>query len=529
MTNFKLIFSNLLKKDWKKLLVMLLGLVYFAVFYVPVISTLYRTKAELLAMFETLKNPAMIALVGPTEATSQTVTIASFYFQEMTLFTALIFILVGMLHVISRTRAEEEEGLSELVLSFPVGKLTQSVAVLLELTIFYLTSGVLMAGLMTVLTRPSDGFTLTANVLYSFGLALTGLMFSALALVIVQLFATATTVRTASFMIFGVLYIGRAFTDISALDFSRFNPLAWIYLMSLSVGNHGGYLLVMLVLTVLLSLVALKLQTGRDVSGSLLIDKEKRHQPSKLYSTILGFVIKNAQSQVVIWLVSALLMGASYGSIFGDIDSFIKDNATIQAMFVVNPNFNLAEQFISVISMILVVLAIIPVIALIGRLGKDERLGRLDLLFVKTSRVKLLLMTWLSAVLLGILTAEIGGLGLYLAESAVMQKPIGLSTVLSAVTVFLPTVLVFASLAVFLLAINRKLLNLAWFYLTASFIIDYLGSMLKLDKIFHQLTPFYWVPRLPVGQMTWAYVIVMCGVGLLLLAVSCLIYRRRDI
>ena len=135
-------------------------------------TNIYITKTELLAIFETLKNPAMIALVGPTEATTQTVTLASFYFQEMTLFTALIFIIVGILHVLSRTRAEEEEGLSELVLSFPVGKLTQPVAVLLEMTGFYLTSALLITEGLTILTQKIAGFSL----------ALSGLLFSALAL-----------------------------------------------------------------------------------------------------------------------------------------------------------------------------------------------------------------------------------------------------------------------------------------------------------------------------------------------------------
>ena len=184
MTNFTLIFRNLIKKDWKKLSLSLIGLVYFAVFYAPMMSNIYSTKAELLAMFETLKNPAMIALVGPTEATAQTVTMASFYFQEMTLFTALIFIIVGILHVLSRTRAEEEEGLSELVLSFPVGKLTQPVAVLLEMTGFYLTSALLITAGLTLLTQKIAGFSLMTNALYGFSLALSGLLFSALALLV---------------------------------------------------------------------------------------------------------------------------------------------------------------------------------------------------------------------------------------------------------------------------------------------------------------------------------------------------------
>ncbi|XOQ37073.1 MAG: ABC transporter permease [Lactococcus sp.] len=222
-------------------------------------------------------------------------------------------------------------------------------------------------------------------------------------------------------------------------------------------------------------------------------------------------------------------MGATYGSIFGDIDKFVKTNATIKAMFVENPKFNLAEQFMGTILMVLVILATVPVISLIGRLAKDERLGRLDLLLLKTSRTKLLLSTWGVAVLVGMIVAELGGLGLYLAAASVMTRPIALITVLTATTAYLPTLFIFASLATFLIAIHRKLLDLAWLYLIASFIIDYLGSLMKLGKIFHQLTPFYWVPRLPVDQMDWRYVTVMGIVALALLGISSLIYQKRDL
>lgn len=231
----------------------------------------------------------------------------------------------------------------------------------------------------------------------------------------------------------------------------------------------------------------------------------------------------------MIWGLGLLLMGETYGSIFGDIDKFVETNATIKAMFVENPKFNLAAQFMGTILMILVVLATVPVISLIGCLGKDERLGRLDLLLLKTSRTKLLWSTWCLAVLVGIIVAELGGIGLYLASADVMAHPIAVTTVMSATTAYLPTLLVFASLATLLIAVNRKLLDLAWLYLIASFIADYLGSLLNLSKIYHQLTPFYWVPRLPVDQMDWRYVCVMGIISLALLGMSSLIYQKRDI
>ena len=44
MTNFALIFRNLIKKDWKKLSVTLLGLVYFAIFYAPMMTNIYHRR-----------------------------------------------------------------------------------------------------------------------------------------------------------------------------------------------------------------------------------------------------------------------------------------------------------------------------------------------------------------------------------------------------------------------------------------------------------------------------------------------------
>lgn len=529
MTNFKLIFKTLIRQDRLKLSLGLLGLVYFAVFDAPLSAGIYSTRTELLAMFETLKNPAMIALVGPTDATSQTVTLASFYFHEMTLFTALLFGIFGILHVIARTRAVEEEGLTELVLSFPVGKLTQPLAVLLEMFLFYTMSGVLITVMMTMLTKSSDGFSLTSNSLYGFALALSGLLFSVIALVFAQLFATASTVRSATFILMGTCYISRAFMDISAPYWSRFNPMSWVYLTSLGVGNHWEYLGLSLFLIIGLVILALHLQTRRDVGGSIFVTSTRHYLPSRFYTSTLGFFAKNAQGQLLIWSFCLLIMGATYGSIFGDIDKFVTTNATIKAMIVENPAFNLAEQFMGLILMVLIVLAIVPVISIIGRLAKDERLGRLDLLLLKTSRAKTLLETWLIAALIGCLIAFLGGLGLYLAAARVMVQPIPLATVLAATAAYLPTLVLFASLALIFIAINRRFIILAWVYLIVSFIIDYLGNLMKLGKVFHQITPFYWVPRLPVDQMTWSYVGIMGSISFLLLLLAMFIYQKRDI
>ena len=76
-----------------------------------------------MGIFETLKNPAMIAIVGPTPIETATeYTLGAMYAHEMLLFCGLIAMVISVLHVISHTRKEENLGLTELVRSFHIGR-----------------------------------------------------------------------------------------------------------------------------------------------------------------------------------------------------------------------------------------------------------------------------------------------------------------------------------------------------------------------------------------------------------------------
>ena len=77
------LFLLYLKRDWKKILFWLIGLTIFSGAYVPAFEEMSKGNG-LIAMFETMKNPAMISMVGPTPIKIATdYTVGAMYAHEM--------------------------------------------------------------------------------------------------------------------------------------------------------------------------------------------------------------------------------------------------------------------------------------------------------------------------------------------------------------------------------------------------------------------------------------------------------------
>src|SRR5699024_5741394 len=82
---WNVLFIQYVKRDWKKIIVWVLGLGLFSGAYVPAFEEIAKGQG-LLWMFETMQNPAMISMVGPTPIKIGTdYTLGAMYAQEMLL------------------------------------------------------------------------------------------------------------------------------------------------------------------------------------------------------------------------------------------------------------------------------------------------------------------------------------------------------------------------------------------------------------------------------------------------------------
>lgn len=234
------LFVDYLKRDWKLLLLWVLGMVAFCGGFVPAFKEIAKGSG-LLGMFETMRNPAMIAIVGPTPIKhAQNYTIGAMYAQEMLLFCGLFAMIISILFVINHTRKEEDLGQQELIRSMRVGRQANSLAVTIEVILTNLVLGVLTTELM--LSFQLDSIDVTGSVIFGSSLALAGILGAVLALIFAQIMPTAGGATGASFTVIGILYMLRAATDVSALKFSYFNPLGWTYLTAPFTKNRGDLL-----------------------------------------------------------------------------------------------------------------------------------------------------------------------------------------------------------------------------------------------------------------------------------------------
>src|SRR5699024_8371424 len=159
------LFLHYTKRDWKKIIIWIIGLGLFSGGFVPAFQEIAKGQG-LAGMFETLQNPAMISMVGPTPAESAIqYSLGAMYAHEMLLFCCLFAFIISALHVIGHTRKEEELGLTELIRSFQIGRQANSLATLVETIAINLLLALFIACLMISFSAP----TITVEGAFLFG------------------------------------------------------------------------------------------------------------------------------------------------------------------------------------------------------------------------------------------------------------------------------------------------------------------------------------------------------------------------
>src|SRR5690625_2951610 len=216
------LFAQYLKRDWKKIIVWILGLGLFSAAFVPAFEEIAKGQG-LVGMFEAIQNPAMIAMIGPTPVeTAGDFTLGAMYAHEMLLFCGLFAMIIAVLHVISHTRREEDLGLTELVRSFQIGRQANSLAAIAEVVFINVILALFIAGVM--ISFNADTISLQGSLLFGASVGIAGVIGAGIGLVMAQIMPVASAATGSALGIVGILYIVRAGTDVSNVDLSIINP-----------------------------------------------------------------------------------------------------------------------------------------------------------------------------------------------------------------------------------------------------------------------------------------------------------------
>ncbi|WP_239257222.1 ABC transporter permease [Listeria ilorinensis] len=515
------------RRDRLKMLIWVLALVATTLSVAMTFDNMYQNDAERQSMAETMKNPAMVAMVGPAYG-SDDYTTGPMMGQQMMLFTALIVGIMSIMLVAGQTRADEEDGALELVRSLPTGRLANLSATFVTMLAVNLILALMTGVGLGILGISSMGW--NGSLLYGACLGVAGLIFAAITAIFAQICESSRGTIGFSLMILGIFYLIRAIGDVTNDTLSYFSPLGWLSQTQVYVNNYWWPIGLGLLLSLLFALLALYLNAIRDLGAGFLPTRPGRKTASRWLTNPIGLAFRLQKTAIIAWAIGMWILGAAYGSVFGDLESFFDENAFIQQMMQTSSDLSLTEQFVSMLMSILAIIASIAVLMFILRIKGEENKNRMEHLLTRAvSRYYVVSSYLLMALLFSFVMMFLAISGLYMASQAVMDAPIAFMTFFKAGMVYLPAMLIMIGLALVLIGWLPKATSIIWLYLVYSFFVVYLGKALKIPDWMSNLTPYGWVPRLPTESFEAAPVVWLSVIGTALLVLGMIGYRRRDI
>lgn len=520
----------IIKRDKIRQLIWILGLTAFFICFVPVFKDMFQSggAAERAVSVEMMKNPAMIAIVGPVYGAANYTT-GAMYANFMLVFSAMLAGVMSIGLVTRHTRHDEELGRLEVIRSLPVGRLSNLTSTISVMVLSNVILSVLTGVGMYLLRE--DGMTANGCFLFGAGCGIVGIFFGVSTAIFCQITANNRTATSLSYMWLMVLYLIRAAGDIKDNDaFANISPLGMVLRTKTFVKNQWWPIFAILGISIVLLIAAFILASRRDLTRGLLPEKPGRRHGSVLMSSSYGLALRLLRTTAIIWAVTVFILAGMYGSVFGDLDSFIGNNEMLSAIFTANSHFSVAEQFMSFLMVIMALITSIPVLSSIGKIAAEEKRGHAEHVLGKAvSRSSQMTAYLVPALVLSVVLQVLAALGFWVVGSTVLDTIPSLKVFMISALSYLPAIWVLAGVALVLTAFLPGKMYLSYAYLAYAFFAVYLGTVAKLPEWLKKLSPFGYIAQYPTEKLKAAPLIIMTGIAIVLGIIGYLGYRNRDV
>ncbi|MEV8181207.1 ABC transporter permease [Specibacter sp. NPDC078692] len=547
-TGFWLCARFILRRNWLRLgiwaavLALMIPVVYDSQ------QQAFPTQAARNAYAQVANTPAVAALTGLPYAAGSLGGILVIKIW-MTLAVALGFASIFL--VTRNGRADEEIGRTELLKSSAIGRHAYSTANYAVAGGLSLLTGMLVSLLCLFVTLPAAGsFVMGASI------AGTGLAFVGVAAICGQLSSTSRGANSLGVGLLAVFYFIRAGADLqssgvdpstptpSALNGSTlnlgagnlgagspnvlgwFSPIAWAQNMRPYGQDTWWPLLALVLLALGCCVLALRLESIRDLGSGLLPD---RHGPSRASGFLLepvGLVLRLQRSSLVGWFVGAMVAGVFFGGVARAMTDALDPTNPLARSFV-GTSDSLLDGVLSIFVLFNGLLAGAFAMQCLSATRGEEASGRLDAqLAGALSRYK-----WLAA---QILVAAIGSalmllIGGYLTGVSSQGAATG-SQLAGASLLYWPAVLLMMGVMLFLTGFApRWAISISWSVYGASVLAAMFGNLFSLSVATIRATPFGAVPRLPADTFMLLPLVILALLAVALATLGIVQFRRRDL
>jgi len=489
--------------------------------YVGSIEKIYPGQAERAAFAASIMaSPAQRALYGQVYNNS----LGAVGIWKAGMFHMLIAVAV-ILTVIRHTRADEENGRTELVDSTAVGRYASlTAALVLSFGASIVTGAIGAAGLLST-NLPSGG-----SLAFGAALAGSGLVFTAVAAVAAQLSPSARFARGAAFTALAAAFTLRAMGDAGDGKLSWLSPLGWSLKVRPYAGDRWWVLLLHLTTAAVLTLVAYRLLAGRDVGAGLVAERAGPGTAAPALGNVFGLAWRLDRGALLLWTVGLCLYGLLVGSVVHGIGDELGDSTSVRDIVArMGGTRVLEEAFIAVAFTMMAMVAAAFAISLTLRLHQEESGQRAETTLAgAVSRTR-----WLASHLIVALAGSAfamlvcgvaAGLVYGIAAGDVGGK---LVTVVGTAAAQLPAVWLLSAVTVALFGLTPRFTPVAWAVLIGFVALYLIGSLAGFPQWLLDLEPFAHTPR--AGAFTVVPLLWLLAIDAVLIVVAAMAFRRRDL
>ncbi|MCM3392814.1 ABC transporter permease [Cytobacillus oceanisediminis] len=512
--------------DRLRIPIWVLALTFFTIIVPAAFKGLYNSQQERDAMAQTMANPAMTAMTGPADLSNYTIGVMTAH--QMLLMTAAVTGLMSILLVARHTRADEEDGRLELLRSLPVGRLSYLNASLLVVSAACI--GLALINGFGLYALGIESMNLEGSLLYGAALGAAGLFFAGVTAVFAQASDSSRGTIGYSIAVLLISYLFRAITDISNESLSWLSPLAWVTKAEVYDSNNWWPIVLMIAAAMVLFAVANYLNAIRDLDRGFLPSRPGKKYASLFLQSPIGLALRLQRTGIISWAIGMFVLGASYGSVLGDLESFFSDNEAMKQLLKPTEGVTLVEQFIPMLMIVITLMATIPPVMAMNKLRGEEKKERIvHLLSRAVSRTKLLGSYFVISVINGFFMISLAALGLWSAGTAVVEGGLSFGMIFGAALSYYPAMLVMISLAVFLIGFLPKFTGFIWLYVLYSFIVLYLGGLFQFSDWIGSISPFGHVPQAPIEEFSIIPLLLLCLIAGGLALAGFIGFNKRDI
>ena len=450
------------------------------------------------------------------------------------MFLTMIASIWGLMTVTRLLRGQEEDGRWELIAAGGTTSKGASLQVftgfMTALTLAFVISAIAMTGtgLLHDVGAPS-----TAGLFLSLAVFAPAAMFAALGFLVSQLSITrrrALVYGLVPLLFFFVLRtLGNTIPDLSWLK--NYTPFGWLELMKPTTDPHLVWLLPFFIISVILVPFGAYLITRRDLGEGTLKESTTAKPHYQLLSSPFVLALRQNSISFISWGVGALFLSALMAQISSIAASAVADSPSLKRVVAqLGGSDNIALAFIGAGFIFLVVILLLMATSSMGSVRNSEAKNILDNILVQPVRRSSWLIGRLTLIISATVIISLLAMTATWAMASAQHLSVEFGTLLAIGIALTGTVLLTIGLGTLLYGLVPRFATIGMYAVIIwSFLIDMIGSVVKLNDFVTNSSLFHYISISPTTAPDWKTFIWLAVISVTMMAAGIIIFTKRDI